>query len=150
MMDDDRAVSPVVAYVVTLAIAALLTGGLVVAAGTYVSDQREQTGESELQVLGQQVSADVAAADRLVRSGSEPEVRVKRSLPRSVVGSTYQVSIVTGPGGPTDPYLELSMTDVDVIVHVGLAVDTPIEESTVGGGDIVVEYENQMLVIRNA
>lgn len=150
-MNDDRAVSPVFAYVLTLAIAAILTGGLIMAAGTYVSDQREQTGESELQVLGQQISADVAAADRLTRTGGDAEASVQRSLPNGVVGSEFQVSIVDDTNGPTQPYLELRMTDLDVVVHVGLSVKTDVRESTVGGGDIVVTYDESTseLVLRN-
>lgn len=149
-MTDERAVSPVFAYVLTLAIAAILTGGLIATAGTYVSDQRERTGESELQVLGQQISADVAAADRLTRTGGDAEVSVQRSLPSGVVGSEYKVSVVDDTNGPTEPYLELRMTDLDVVVHVGMSVKTDVRESTVGGGDIVVRYdESNELVLRN-
>lgn len=150
-MNDERGVSPVFAYVLTLAIAAILTGGLIMTAGTYVSDQRERTGESELQVLGQQISADVAAADRLARTGDSTEVRVQRSLPSDVIGSEYQVSLRTDTNGPTEPYLELQMTDLDVVVRVGLSVKMDIAESTVEGGDIVVEYDESSneLVLRN-
>lgn len=150
-MTDERAVSPVFAYVLTLGIAAILTGGLVIAAGTYVSDQREQTGESELQVLGQQISADIAAADRLARTGDVDDVNVRRSLPESVVGSQFTVAIVDDSNGPTRPYLELEMTDLDVVVHVGLSVKTDVQASTAGGGDIAVIYDetNDVLVLRN-
>lgn len=149
MKTDDRAVSPVLAYVLTLGISALLVAGLIIAAGAYVDTQREATTESELQVLGQQVSADFAAADRLARTEGATAVSVSRDLPNRVVGSSYRIEVRSDGAGPTDPYLELSSTETDVQVTVGLTSQTPIEDATVNGGKVVVESENGELVIRN-
>ena len=136
----DRGVSPVFAYVLTLGIASLLVSGLVIAAGGYVETQREATSRSELRVLGQQVSADIAAADRLNRTEGATEVSISRTLPERVVGSQYSLSVRTDPTDPTDPYLELTTVRPDVTVEVGVATEKDVRETRIGGGAMVVEY----------
>ena len=150
-MRDRRAVSPLAAYTLTLGVTALLIGGLFIAAGGFVSDQREVTAENELEVLGQQVSADIAAADRLNRTSDTENVEISRSLPTSVVGANYRISVIADGEGPTEPYLELVADELDVRVTVGLAVESSMAETTADGGDIVVEYDTTEgeLVMRN-
>lgn len=140
MTSTDRAVSPVFAYTLTLGVTALLITGLIMAAGGYVDTQRERTIENQLQVIGQQVSADVAAADRLARTGGTQDVIVARSLPGSVVGSTYTVQVRQDGPPPTEYYLVLESTDHDVRVTVGIATVTTVEASSFGGGDIEIVY----------
>jgi hypothetical protein len=144
----DRGVSPVVAYVLTLGISSLLIAGLVIAAGGYVETQREATSRSELRVLGQQVSADIAAADRLTRTEGATEISISRSLPERVVGSQYSLSVRTGSNGP---YLELTTVRPDVTVEVGVATETDVRETTISGGAMVVEYDGSAdeLVVTN-
>lgn len=144
----DRGVSPVVAYVLTLGISSLLVAGLVIAAGGYVETQREATSRSELRVLGQQVSADIAAADRLTRTEGATEVSISRTLPERVVGSQYSLSVRTDP---TDTYLELTTVRPNVTVEVGVATETDVRATTIGGGDMLVEYDasDDKLVVKN-
>ena len=150
-VDHDRGVSPVFAYVLTLGISSLLVAGLLIAAGGYVETQREATSRSELRVLGQQVSADIAAADRLTRTEGATEVSISRTLPERVVGSQYSLSVRTGSDDPTDPYLELTTVRPDVTVEVGVATETDVSATTIGGGDMVVEYDtsDDKLVVKN-
>lgn len=148
---DDRGVSPVFAYTLTLAVTALLVAGLVAAAGGYVDQQRERTIENQLSVVGHQLSADIAAADRLVRSDDDASVRVGREVPETVVGSTYTVHVRKDAGlSETEYYLELVSTDHDVSVTVAVASMTTVEETSVGGGEVVVEYDGSKLVVTNA
>jgi len=92
----ERAVSPVFGYVLTLAIATMLVGGLLVSAGGFIDDQRRNTAQSELRVVGQQISADVSAADRLARTDGADDTRVTRRIPSEVVGSAYTVEVAVG------------------------------------------------------
>jgi hypothetical protein len=148
---EDRAVSPVFSYVLTLGISTLLISGLIISAGGVVETQREATSRSELHVIGQQVSADLAAADRLNRTAGATEVSISRDLPERVVGSQYSLSVRTDSNGPTDTYLELTTVQPNVTVDVGVTSQTAIDESTVSGGDIVVEYDQSVdeLVVNN-
>jgi type II secretory pathway pseudopilin PulG len=137
-MTGERAVSPVVGYVLTLGISTLLMSGLLIAAGGFVDTQREQTTESELQVIGQQVSADIAAADRLHRTDGATDVVIERDLPDSVVGSQYTVFVRSDNDGPTDAYLRLRTVRPEVTVEVGVANETNVAESAAGGGKIEI------------
>ena len=148
---DERAVSPVFGYVLTLSVATLLVGGLLISAGGFIDDQRRNTAESELQVIGQQISADIAAADRLARTDGAEDIRVGRTIPQAVVGSHYSVEVVEN-GGPTSPYLELSTSRPDVTVAVGIASRTTVSTGgTADGGRIVVVYNatSSEVVLRN-
>lgn len=151
LVTDERGVSPVFAYVLTLGITTLLIAGLLAAASGYVEGQRESVGENELRVVGQQISADISAVDRLSRTDGASNASVTRDLPRNVVGSTYTIHVRDDADGPTVPYLELSMSNPDVTVQVGvvLAPGTSIVESSVGGGTVVVEYDGGDLEVRN-
>lgn len=150
---DDRAVSPVFGYVLTLSVATLLVGGLLISAGGFIDEQQRDTGESELQVVGQQISADIAAADRLNRTAGADDVRVGRTLPQEVVGSHYTIEVVDG-GGPTSPYLELRMDRPEVTVKVGIASKSAVKVgASADGGSIEIVMEgsgsDRKLVLQN-
>ncbi|WP_336136840.1 DUF7266 family protein [Natronomonas amylolytica] len=153
MADVDRGVSPVFGYALTLSISTLLIAGLLMAASGYVDTQRERTSENELTVVGQQISADIAAADRLNRTdGANPDsLRITRTVPNRIVGSSYRIHLLNDTEGPTQPYLELRTADPEVTVTVGVAVapSTTVAESSADGGRIAVEIENGDLVIHN-
>lgn len=152
MIGGERGVSPVFGYVLTLGISTLLVSGLLIAAGGFVDQQRELTTESELRVIGQQVSADIAAADRLARTDGASEISVTRQIPEQVVGSQYSLSVETDANGPTQPYLQLRTVRPNVTVQVGLTNQTAVAESRVGGGEIEVAYlpASDELEVRNA
>ena len=145
----DRGVSPVFAYVLTLGISTLLISGLLIAAGGFVDTQREATSRSELRVIGQQVSADIAAADRLQRTDGATEVSISRTLPERVVGSQYSLSVRTDANGPTELYLELTTVQPSVTVDVGVTNETDVRASTISGGEMVVEYDSGNLEVKN-
>lgn len=141
-----RAVSPVFAYTLTLAVTTLLIAGLFIAAGGYVTAEREAVAENELEVIGQQLSADIAAADRLSRTSGATDARIERQLPRTVVGATYTVEVLdrTNTGeGPTEIYLELQSKQPDVTVQIGVSVVRDVKTGSVGGGTVVVEYDDE-------
>lgn len=144
-----RGVSPVFAYALTLGIGTILVAGLVIAATGYVDSQRELTAQSELQVFGQQVSADLAAADRLSRIPAEGETEITRDLPTRAVGSQYSIHLRNDGAGPTNPYLELTMQEPDVEVQVGVAIESDVTEATVSGGTIIISADDGQLVMRN-
>ncbi|MCY4730169.1 hypothetical protein KY092_06325 [Natronomonas gomsonensis] len=141
MTGDDRAVSPVFSYVLTLGITTILIVGLLVAATGYVDDQRRQTTENQLQVIGQQLSADIAAADRLARTDGAEDVAIRRDLPDRIVGSSYSINVKSDGNGPTEYYLELSTARPDVTVTVGIASVTDLVTTGIGGGEVVVRYD---------
>jgi hypothetical protein len=136
-MTEDRGVSTTLNYVLGLAIALILITGLLVAGGTFVENQRDQSIRTELAVVAEQVSADVMMADRLAETTSDNEtVRVGRDLPSRVAGSSYEISIEGG----SDPQIVVQTTDPEITVTVPVKTSTPIESSSVSGGATAVNY----------
>lgn len=145
---DDRAVSTTVGYALTLGVAALLITGLLIAGGGFLENQREVTTETELEVIGEQVSADISSADRLSASDADA-VNITRNLPDSVTGSQYTISVRTSP----QTHLELRSVDPEVTVRVDVAVnEAALAATDIGGGNIQVSYNrtSDELVLRNA
>lgn len=145
---DDRAVSTTVGYALTLGVAALLITGLLIAGGGFLENQREVTTETELEVIGEQVSADISSADRLSASDADA-VNITRNLPDSVTGSQYTISVRTSP----QTHLELRSVDPEVTVRVDVAVnEAALVATDIGGGNIQVSYNrtSDELVLRNA
>ncbi|WP_255196615.1 DUF7266 family protein [Halorarius litoreus] len=143
-MGDNRGVSAVLAYTLTLGITSLLVIGLLVATGGFASDQRHETVHDELEVLGQQLAADLSAADRLVRNGGQ-SVSVRRSLPNEATGIPYTIEVVGG----TPTVIRLSTSDPNVVVEVQVRTQTPVSSSSVSSGDVIFVESSGNLVVRN-
>lgn len=134
---DERAVSTVMGYTLTLGISSLLIIGLLVATGGFVDDHRHQTVRDELQVLGQQLASDLSAADRLVQSGGT-EVSIRRQLPEETTGLSYRITV--DPGSPA--VIRLSTSSPDVTVEVPVPMTTTVQGSTLDGGPIAIVYDD--------
>ncbi|GAB3416350.1 hypothetical protein GCM10027435_13550 [Haloparvum alkalitolerans] len=147
--DDTRGVSVMVGYVLNLAVAAILIGGLITAAGGMMDSRATQSADAQLEVLGSQAAAEVAGADRLVAASSNastPTVAVRIELPRTVAGRSYTIAVESSGG--TD---RLVMTSDDVrVAHRLPALRTPIEEGRIPGGDVDIRYVGGSLEVRSA
>ncbi len=144
----DRSVSTALGYVLTLAIAALLVGGLFVAGGNFVDDRREQVIRQEMNVVGQHVASNVEEADRMVEAGgSSTEVSINQTFPDRVTGSSYRVELVEDDGG----YLRINSTRPEVSVVIEVDNATALENSYAEGGEVAVIYDSgsDELVIRD-
>lgn len=136
---DDRAVSTTIGYALSLGISALLISGLLIAGGGFLQDQRERSTRSELTVIGHQIAADIASADRL-NGTSVSNIRVRRNLPDRVTGSAYTVSVNTA----TQSHLVLRSAEPEVTVRIDVQtqfVSAGLEETSIDGGDIQVKFE---------
>lgn len=145
----DRAVSVTVDYVMTITIATLLLSGLAVSAAGLIESQSEETIRSELDVLGQQLAANIESADRLatVAKGNTAEVRIESTLPTRVAGTGYTIDV-------TGDMIVLRTTDPEVSVSVQFTVsdDTAVEtDRTVRGGNVLIERDgDNRLVVESA
>jgi type II secretory pathway pseudopilin PulG len=154
---DDRAVSTVLGYSLTLGITMILISGLLISMGGLVDSQRERSVRSGLEVIGQKLAADVTAADRLVETGVDPADAVEATsithdLPETVAGSTYTIEL----RGGSDPELLLETRDPAVTVRVTMATTTPVSVSSASGGAVRIRYadtngdgDRDALVIEN-
>lgn len=146
LVTDTRAVSTTVGYTLAIAITAILISGLLIAGGSFVEDQRETVLQTELRVIGQQISADIEQADRLVgaSSGSSVTVTIEKQFPDRIAGSPYTVSLTSG--SPHE--LRLRSTSPEVVVTVSLTTHfAGVADSSVNGGIVVIDYDGSDLVI---
>ena len=145
---DERSVSVTVNYAMNLAVAALLVGGVLAATGGMVEDRRESAIRSELSVVGERVATDLNAADRLAVVGTgDPEVAVSVSLPERLAATRYDVTVESSPNAR----LVLTSRNPEVTVTVGFHHETPVEETTVRGGDLrIVLNDAGELEVREA
>lgn len=150
----DRAVSVTVNYVMTLTIATLLLSGLVVSAGGLIESESERAIESELEVLGQQLAADVESAGRLAVIDEGPDTEVEKveietRLPERVAGTGYMIDIEK-----EQKVIQLRSTDPEIDVQVRFTLPgelTAETEQTVRGGNVLIEWNgNDTLVVKSA
>ncbi len=136
----DRALTSTVGYVLTVAIAAVLVAGLVVAAGGAATDQRERTAREAATVVGHRVAATLETADRTVAAAAETRtLTVERDLPDRLVGASYSVTVEDAGGDTT---VVVRPAAADVTVRVGADVDRPVADpGAVDGGTVVVAYD---------
>jgi len=144
-MNDERAVSTVVGFVLTLGIASLLVIGLLVGTTGFVDDQRRDTARDEMEVLGQQIAADLAASDRLVRGGGTT-VEIERTLPNEVTGLSYRINVASTSDGAT---ITLSTQNPSVTVEVSVRTMTDVGGTTLNGGDVEIIYTGSALEVQN-
>jgi len=134
-----RGQSTALDYTLGLSIAAVVLIGVTIAGADFVSGEREQVVRTELGVVGEQLAAELVAADRLVEAGHETNrLVVNATMPRTVAGTGYSVSVVTGS---PDQQLRLRTTDPEVTVTVPFATDTPVETTAVDGGRLTIRYD---------
>jgi len=146
-MRRNRAVSTTLSYTLSLAIASILVSGLLIAGGNFVEDRQEQVIRDELEVIGQQVAADIGRIDRLVvAADNDPTARLNHTFPARVSGSGYRVSI-----DPAADELTLESTSPEVSVTVSLTTQTDLGDSSADGGVITVFYDesSRQLEVRN-
>lgn len=125
-----------VGYALNLVIAAVLIGILVGAAGSVVDTSTDRAAENQLEVIGNQVAADVAGADRMVNAADgsgDPTVSVRVELPRRVAGEQYRMAF-------DDDGVTLMASDVTVRVGFA-ATTTDVTETEIAGGDVVIRYD---------
>lgn len=146
---DDRGVSTTIGYALTLGVASLLITGLLIAGGGFLEDQRERTTTTELEVIGEQIAADLSSADRLSGSGVD-SVTITRNLPDRVTGSAYTVNVTNSP----QSHLVLKSAEPRLTVRVDFAVNEvdKVVETDIDGGDIEVTYDPSAneLILTNA
>lgn len=146
MTGRERAVSVPINYTMSIVIVTVLLTGLILATSNNLRAQQERTVESEFGVLGNRMAADISAADRLAQSTegtTEDVVEVRTDIPETVAGLSYQIEIRSWAiGGGEANQVEITFVSdrMDVTESVRLKTDTPVQNTTVTGGEYVIVY----------
>lgn len=147
----DRAVSAVLGYILALAVMALVVSGLLLTAGNFVENQQERAIRAELEVVGNRLAADIAAVDRLaLAAGTNGEAELQSMLPPRTAGQGYQIDIGQVSVSPAIYAVNLTTSDPDVAVTVRLRVQTTLVETSVNGGQVVIDYDGTDIEVADA
>ena len=146
----DRGVSTTLSYVLTLTIATLLVGGLIMAGSSFVEDRREQVIRQELRVVGEHLASNVEQVDRYGRAADTVQTAsVAQNFPNDVTGSSYTVELKGG--SPPQLFLNSSRPRVRITVNIS-TTSSICSDNTASGGPIVAEWDtgSSCLEIQNA
>ncbi|PHQ37872.1 hypothetical protein DJ69_15085 [Halorubrum persicum] len=139
---DERAVSVVVGYVLTLAIGAVLLSGVVIGIGGVVDSQTDRVVRGDLEVTGQTTVANLESADRLARAAvvdrppgaaDSTNVSVGVDLPTRLAGRSYRIAV-------DDDAVTLRTDDPEITVEIPHAATLPVAETSVRGGPVRIRY----------
>lgn len=148
LRDDQRGVSVTIDHALGLMILLVLTGIFMTSvSGTY--DGREQAvTEQELERINEEIAAGLVDADSLAQTGEfrangtndsqEVTATTRMSLPSSVAGEGYTVSVSEGSGGD----IVVASQSGGVTVETTVRTEADLAEAAAGTGDVVITYEN--------
>lgn len=139
LRQDHRSVAVTVNYVIVVAISAILVAGLLVTGGSFVEDQRDDTVETELTVIGNHIAGNIEQVDRYVAAseGTPEAAYVNQSLPQAATGSSYTVTLSENP----DQVVLVSARPEEV-VRINVSAATTLDETrSANGGAISVAYD---------
>jgi hypothetical protein len=140
----NRGASTALGYVLTLGITLVLVVSLLSVAVSIVETERSRAVNSELSVLGNRLATELTMGDSLVRAADDPRtVSLTTELPERVARGQYRIRIdeqaTTGAYARYKIILESDVAETSVAVD--LKTGTAIEETTVSGGSVVIEYD---------
>lgn len=144
----DRAVSTVVGYAIMLGIIGLLTSGVIMGAANYVDSQRTDVTRTELSVVGNQLAADLTAADTLAGVPGTDTVEVESELVTFVAGGTYRIDITEGDDD-SEYRIVLTSNPTRVSKAVTVVTDHDVETGSVNGGDLTITMTGDTLEVTN-
>jgi FlaG/FlaF family flagellin (archaellin) len=148
-----RAVTSALTYALTIAIVVTLTGALLVGTETYITQQRQQTVQDQIDVVGQRLAATISTADRLTTTdGDVDSAGITRHFPAVLAGSQYTIEIVETDPARNEYRLDVEVRDLDISssATVRLSDGTDLVETTVNGGSLRVVFVSGDLEVRNA
>lgn len=149
----DRGQSISINYTLSLIIVTVLIAGLFVAMSGYLETERENVTRAELEVLGNRIAADIATADRLARTTeTDARVEVRTTIPRSVAGSEYEVTITSSDPGLNEQFnveIELRAPTVGVSKNVSTRTEIEVDNSNLHGGPFEVVYDGTTIEVKD-
>lgn len=135
---DERAAATTLGYALSLGIALTLVTIVLVGGGTFVEEQRGDTIRSELEIIGQQVSSGISRTDQLAQArGTNSEIAIEQNIPERVSGSRYTIHVEPS----ADSKLRLVSESNNVTVRVNVTTQADLEATSVGGGPLVITYD---------
>jgi hypothetical protein len=148
-LGDRRGVSIAISHVLTIAITTVLMSGLLIGATALLEDQRADAIERGLGTVGERLAGELARVDKAGATATGGDVVLRTEHPTRVGGRQYTMTLTDDPAVcSSPPCVQLRSDDPPVTVVVDAAVDVPVEQSSVTGGEISVVYDGSENAVR--
>lgn len=146
---DERGVNTSVGYVIALGITTVLISLLILSASSFVSSHQSSVVDEEMDLVGQTTANHLMDVDRMIRRGNDPTVRRTVRLPDSLANAQYTMEIDDSVGGANMYAVRLRTNNPVAEKRIRFRSQTDVE-GTVTGGNIVIEYDGDTMVMKNA
>ena len=148
--ETDRGMSVALTHVLTIAITTILIAMLLLAGNAMLDSQTERSTETSLETVGERLAGEIDNVDRIAAE-EDDDVTLVADHPRTISNSQYTVELLEGTTcqeapllDGSNPCVKLTSHDVDVTVHVPVAIDDDRIESeySVTGGSVEITYDS--------
>jgi len=94
LYNDDSGLTPVVEYVLLLAISFLVVSGIVIGSTVRIEEQKEASIEDEFDIIVERVALDLTEADDLYQTiGEQGNITLQTEVPKRAVNTPYVISV---------------------------------------------------------
>ena len=148
--ETDRGMSVALTHVLTIAITTILIAMLLLAGNAMLDSQTERSTETSLETVGERLAGEIDNVDRIAAE-EDDDVSLVADHPRTISNSQYTVKLLEGTTcqeeapllDDSNPCVKLTSHDVDVTVHVPVAIDDERigSEHSVTGGSVEITYD---------
>lgn len=142
---DDRGVSTALTHVLTIGITTVLISGLFIGTTDLLESQQSRAAYQEMETIGDRMAAEITAVDQAAERTPAGNTSILVEHPRTVAGGTYRVQLANNTGAcdtwEPDTCLILSASETSQDVEVPFRATTPVENTTVNGGDVRIVYD---------
>lgn len=146
-----RGQSIAINYTMSLIIVTMLISGLFISMSAYLENERENVTHAELEVLGNRIAADISTTDRLAQTTEgDSRAEIHTSIPASVAGSQYEVTITSNSPPGIDYYnveIQLRARGTGEAKNVSTRISNEVTGSNLNGGDYVVVYDGTTIEV---
>jgi hypothetical protein len=117
--------------------------GLIIGANGAIQEQRRDSAERQLSVVGERLANEITGVDRLVYISSESTITLRTTHPRRVAGSRYTIELKSG-GQPCkqEQCIVLTATSPSITVTVPFTTEVSVEQTEIRGGPVLVRYND--------
>lgn len=132
---DTRGTSTQIAYVLSVAIAAILASVLIASMSGIIADEQSSAAEYEMDSAGERLASQIQDVDR-VADGNPNDIELDAEPPRSVSNKQYDITL-------EEEQLRLETSDEEQSTIALRIQNAEIDETTVDGGPVKIVYDTE-------
>lgn len=139
---DERGISRVLGYILSVAIATALVAGLLISTSGFVDRQTEAATETELRVAGDKLAAQLMQADHVAQQDPSSSFVLDPDIPAEAGGRQYAIEVAD-----SGDELILTSEEEGVEVSVPMTIETDVDGTRTLSGDLLIVYDGSELTV---